>query len=379
MTMKSFLKKIIAATLLLSVFASCADEFTSPDLASGSSITDLVVGSEDFDLLEAALVKTGLASAYATNVSGTFTVFAPNDAGFLTYLQGVYSAATPPTNEAEALAKIESLTNISTPLNLGTLVARLNYHIVSSEVKAAQITGAQTLSTLNGARLSLSVVNSEVLLNGNLSGGAKVVSADVDASNGVVHVIDKVMPVPSTTSTVLTPFALTINYGTAPATIGGGSETAGDANGADFDILAYAIRRANLVSALIPNKTPIPDFTIFAPTDNAMRAYLGDTAPATATLENAAIQSLKALDPSALADILKYHVVSGRYLSTDLSNGQSVTTLFDQNFTVQISSDAVPVLSLDDKNSGTNPVITATNNINNNGVVHTINAVLRSN
>jgi transforming growth factor-beta-induced protein len=385
--MKNYYKKdslwamIIVVLLVLVSTTSCDDDFTSPALPSGSAIADLVVANSEFDLLESALVKTGLASSFANANSGQFTVFAPNDAAFVSFIQSTYSLASAPT-EQEAIDRINALTNTSSPLNLGTLVGRLNYHILTSELKSSQITGAQTFATLNGARLSLSLSGSSVLLNtGTGSTGGNVVSADADATNGVVHTIDKVLAVPSTSTTVLSPLGMSVSYATATPSVSGGLETSGDATGTDFDILAYAIRKSNLATVLVPNATPLPDFTIFAPNDNAMRAYLGDTAPAaTKPLEDAAIAFLKSLTPEQVADILKYHVISGRYLSTDLSNGKTLNTLLNSaSFNVAISGDPVPTVSLVDKNAAVDPVVIATNNVNNNGVVHTINAVLKSN
>lgn len=384
-TARHFLNQLLLMVVLCLVVSSCAEDFESPELVTGPTIIEVVVASNDFDLLEAALAKTGLASAYATAESGTFTLFAPNDAAFLAFLQTTYAGFSPPADEQEALTKIALLTNGSAPLNLPTLIARLDYHIISSELTSAQITGSQTIATLNGARLSLSVAGGQILLNGNFSSGAMVLTADMDASNGVVHTIDKFMPVPSTTTTVLSNIGtggLTISYTTATPTITGGSETGGNATGTDFNILAYAIRRAGLVPVLIPNKAPLPDFTLFASTDNAMRAYLGDVVvTATPALENAAIQKLKALDPAALADLLKYHIVSGRYLSTDLTNGKVLNSLLEsKSLTVAVSSDVTPVISVQDANGAADPVVTIANFSNsNNGVVHTINGVLRSN
>lgn len=372
--MKKIFRTLLSVLVLGSFLLACEDDFTSPALPTGSTITEIIVTSEDHDILEAALVKTGLATIYADNNSGTFTVFAPDDASFITFL-GV-------ADEAAAIAAINALTNTSSPINLGALVTRLNYHILTSELKSAQITGAQTQATLNGARLSLSLTAGSVLINTGIgASGATVTTADLDASNGVVHSINKVLTAPATNTTILSTFGLSINYSVSPPNnITGGSETGGDTNGNDFDLLAYALRKAELVDDLNPNATLLPDFTIFAPTDNAIRAYLGDTQAVTKALEDAAIQSLKALPTADLANLLKYHVLAGRYLSTDLSNDKSLATLLpNASFVVKVSTDPSPIVTLDDNNVATNPTVTAVNTVHNNGVVHTINAVLRSN
>ncbi len=366
-------KLMMMAGVVLLTTSSCSDDFESPATPEGSTITALAATSTDFNLLTTALNKTGLASTLNNNNSGQFTVFAPNDAAFLTYLQGVYS--DPSLSEIDAILKLQSLTNTSTPLSIGTLTTRLNYHLISSEIKSAQITGAQTFTTINGARISVSLVGADVLINANTGAtGGKVTTANVDASNGVLHAIDKVLSAPATNTTVLTPFGMSVSYSTPTPTISGGLETGADATGTDFDILAYALRKSKVAFVLVPNKAPLPDFTIFAPTDNAFLAFLS------AATEADAIATVKAMSETEAADLVKYHVLSGRFLSTDLSSGRVMSTLLTgKSFTIALSADPTPIISLVDANAATDPVVTAVNNVHNNGAVHTIDAVLQSN
>ncbi len=361
------------ALVICFVAISCSDDFKSPAIPQGSTIAAIASGSDDFDILVAALTQTGLASTLNNNNSGQFTVFAPVDAAFLTYLQGVYS--DPTLTEDGAITKLQSLTNVSTPLSIGTLATRLNYHLISSEIKSAQITGAQTFTTINGARISVSLVGADVLINANTGAtGGKVTAANVDASNGVIHAIDKVLSAPATNTTVLTPFGMSVSYSTATPTISGGLETGADATGTDFDVFAYALRKSKVAFVLVPNKAPLPDFTIFAPTDNAFLAFLS------AATEADAIATVKAMTETEAADLVKYHILSGRYLSTDLSAGRVMNTLLTgESFTIALSADPTPIVSLVDANAATDPVITAVNNVHNNGAVHTIDAVLQSN
>ncbi|MFM7486972.1 MAG: fasciclin domain-containing protein, partial [Cytophagales bacterium] len=146
------------------------------------------------------------------------------------------------------------------------------------------------------------------------------------------------------------------------------------------NLLSAAIARAELAPVIRPIATPFPDFTIFAPTDAVFQTFLA-TLPNTGTpvtSEATARDFINTLSPTVLADILKYHVVPGRILSTDLSNGQVVTTaLAGGTFTVDIAGS---VITLKDNNTGVaDPTVTSANILTNAGVLHQINGVLRSN
>ncbi|MFM8740950.1 MAG: fasciclin domain-containing protein, partial [Cytophagales bacterium] len=148
----------------------------------------------------------------------------------------------------------------------------------------------------------------------------------------------------------------------------------------NYNLLSAAIARAELAPVIRPIATPFPDFTIFAPTDAVFQTFLA-TLPNTGTpvtSEATARDFINTLSPTVLADILKYHVVPGRILSTDLSNGQVVTTaLAGGTFTVDIAGS---VITLKDNNTGVaDPTVTSANILTNAGVLHQINGVLRSN
>ena len=357
------------------MLSNCSDDFTAPDSPEGTPISALAAASENFNILTAALNKTGQVNSLNNNNSGFTTVFAPDDAAFYTYFKAAVAGNTFAT-EADVLAFVNAMTPTTSP-SIATLNSILTYHMVSSKITSDLITGNQVFATLNGARLSISK-GSTVVLNANVAiNGATITAVDAVASNGVIHTIDRVM-VAVSSATVLTPFGVTVSYATNPPTIGGGSETGGNAIGTDYNILAYALRVSGLVPTILPNATPLPDYTIFAPTDDAFRAYLGDATPVSIVKENAAIQALKALTTAALADILKYHVVSGRKLSTDFTTGQQLATLLpNKTITVNING---TTYTLADANAGvTDPTITSANILTNSGIVHRINGVLRSN
>jgi uncharacterized surface protein with fasciclin (FAS1) repeats len=128
---------------------------------------DLVgIASESAKTLAAAVTAAGLVQTLQG--TGPFTVFAPTDAAFASIQKDV-----------DGLLK---------PENKATLTKVLTYHVVSGKMMAADLKDGQSLTTVEGGKLMVSVKNGKVMV-----GGANVTMADVAASNGVVHVIDKVL------------------------------------------------------------------------------------------------------------------------------------------------------------------------------------------
>jgi len=135
--------------------------------AKGSDIVDTAVGAGDFNTLAAALTAADLVGTLKGE--GPFTVFAPTDEAF---------AALPP-------GTVESLLK---PENKDQLIAILSYHVVSGEVSSAEVVKLTEAQTLNGQNVSISSSYGKVKVD-----GATVIVADVEASNGVIHVIDRVI------------------------------------------------------------------------------------------------------------------------------------------------------------------------------------------
>ena len=151
---------LMAFTMLLSV--------TTSALAAGTKdIVDTAVAAGNFKTLAAALQAAGLVDTLKG--PGPFTVFAPTDEAF----------AKLPAGTVEELLK---------PENKEKLVAILTYHVVPGRVMAKDVMQLNSAKTVNGKSVTIADRNGAVMVD-----NAKVVQADIAASNGVIHVIDSVI------------------------------------------------------------------------------------------------------------------------------------------------------------------------------------------
>jgi len=126
----------------------------------------VAISATDAKTLAAAVKAAGLVETLQGN--GPFTVFAPTDAAFADI-----------QSEVDKLLKPENKSNLS---------KILTYHVVSGKMKAAGLRDGQDLTTVQGSKLKVMVKDGTVTV-----GNAKVTTADIIASNGVIHVIDKVL------------------------------------------------------------------------------------------------------------------------------------------------------------------------------------------
>jgi transforming growth factor-beta-induced protein len=299
--MKKLMSLIVSLVLLMGV----------PVFAADQDIVEIASGNSDFSILVAALQKADLVGALQGE--GPFTVFAPTNAAFEKLLQSL---------------------NISADDLLGhpQLKDVLLYHVVSGQVLSTDLSNGMSAPTLGGENITVDL-SSGVKIN-----NASVTTADVMATNGVIHIIDTVL-VPNSFKLAPEP--------AVPATV---VDIALSSN--DFSILVAALQKADLVGAL-QGEGP---FTVFAPTNAAFEKLL-------AALNISASDLLNQPD---LAKVLLYHVVSGNVKSTDLSDGLMADTLngekveFDLSSGVKVNSSQV--ISAD---------IAAGN-----GVVHVIDTVL---
>ena len=288
-------------TYFCTVHSSMVADFTIASTLSDIPAT--ATGTGIHTSLVAALAQANL----VTTLQGTgpFTVFAPTDAAF-------------------TAAGID-LTSFDTDAENATLVDILTYHVVSGDYQSGDLSSAGTATALNGDDVTFTVNAAGVQVN-----DANVVTADVAATNGIIHVIDKVLMPPADLVDIPT------------VATGTGIHTA----------LVAALAQADLVSTL----QGAGPFTVFAPTDAAFTAAGIDLSTFDTDAENA-----------TLVDILTYHVVSGSVASTALTDGMTATALNGDNVTFTVNAAGVQV---NDANVVTADVAAS------NGIIHVIDKVL---
>lgn len=155
---------LVAVASLTSVIAGTgANEGNAPQ---DKTIVELAVGTDALSTLVAAVKAGGLVETLSG--AGPFTVFAP-------------------TNDAFAALPEGTLEMLLKPENKDKLVAILTYHVVPGAVKSTDLSNGMKAATVNGKEVTITT------MGGAKVNGANVVSADIMASNGVVHVIDAVI------------------------------------------------------------------------------------------------------------------------------------------------------------------------------------------
>lgn len=277
-------------------------------LASFSQAPDIVdtaVAAGSFNTLVAAVKAAGLVDVLKG--PGPFTVFAPSD---------------------EAFAKLPAGTveNLLKPENKQLLATILTYHVVPGRVAAKDVVRLRSAGTVSGQRVEIRVKDGAVMID-----NAKVATADIETSNGIIHVID----------TVIMPTTKSI------------PEVASEAG--SFSTLLKAVAAAGLDKTLM-GEGP---FTVLAPTDEAFGA-LGATVA----------DLLKPENRKQLTDILTYHVIPGRVFAADAIKAGSAKTVQGGEVNFAISEARLVV---------NNATIIGTDVDASNGVIHIIDSVLLPN
>ncbi|MFY9210350.1 MAG: fasciclin domain-containing protein [Aestuariivita sp.] len=163
---RRFILKSFAATAALGAVAACAPANTTPN------IVDIAASDPNFSTLVAALSAAGLVDTLSG--PGPFTVFAPTNAAFNALPAG-------------------TVDNLLLPENLDTLRSILTYHVVPGSITSSQLVGTrQRVATVQGGTVDINGVQSKLNFGVRVN-DANVTTADIIASNGVIHVIDKVL------------------------------------------------------------------------------------------------------------------------------------------------------------------------------------------
>ncbi|MBU1097487.1 MAG: fasciclin domain-containing protein [Bacteroidetes bacterium] len=280
---------LFALILSISVFAQKKD------------IVETAIEAGSFKTLAKALTEAGLIETLKGK--GPFTVFAPTDDAFAKLPKGVLDNLL---KDKEALKKV------------------LLYHVVSGKVTAKDVMKLKKATTVEGQDVAISVMDGKVMIN-----KSHVTTADVAASNGVIHIIDAVlMPKEKMKDIVETAIAA-----------------------GKFKTLAKALTEAGLIETL-KGKGP---FTVFAPTDDAF-----------AKLPKGTLDNLLK-DKEALKKVLLYHVVSGKVMAKDVAKLKKATTVEGQDVAISVMDGKVMI---------NKSHVTTADVATSNGVIHIIDTVL---
>ena len=315
-SIKTIALSLFVATSLL--FTSCSSDDENP-VTVDNTITGIASKTPDFSILVQALVKADLATTLQG--SDNYTVFAPTNAAFTAFL-----ATTPYT----------TIDQVPT----ATLKEILLNHVLVGTSKSTDLTTTYVKTLAKGSASATNNLSMFVNTAGGtvkLNGVATVTTADVLASNGVIHIVDKVIDLP----TIVTHATANPNFTSLVGALTGEGQP-------DF---------VSILSGTGP-------FTVFAPTNAAFTAFNTELAPG----------GIASVSTANLTSTLQYHVVSpANVLSSTLTEGQVVTPILtpSQTFRIQLTGGAK---ILDASNRLSNIVVADVQCSN--GVIHAIDKVL---
>ncbi len=258
-------------------------------ISEEKSIVDIAVVDGLFTTLVTAVQAAGLAETLSGE--GQFTVFAPTDDAFAAFPEG--------TVESQLEEPEGALKNI------------LLYHVAAGIVPAETVMTLESATTVQGEPVAIKVVDGHVMLNDS----ATVTIADIEASNGIIHVIDAVILPPSIVEAAAEEEMAEDEMTDAKSIVEIALEDG------RFTTLVAALEAAGLVETLSGEG----EFTVFAPVDEAFSA-----------LPEGTIESLLEDPQGSLTDILLYHVVDGTVPADTIVTLESAPTLQGSDVTVSI-------------------------------------------
>jgi uncharacterized surface protein with fasciclin (FAS1) repeats len=320
------MKAIAASLLITTVFAACGDDTDDTTPTGPVSIVATAQATPQLSTLVAAVEfaseNNDLVNLLAND--GTLTVFAPTNAAF--------DALAVELTSNSAATGADLLTAENKPL----LRTVLQYHVLTSSVFAADIPFGLPITSAEGSIFKIESTGGVKITDGR-NRTANITATDIEATNGVVHLIDKVI-LPSNKNIVEV------------------AQAAGTGSPAEFTVLVEAVIAANLVTTL----SGTGPFTVFAPTDAAFVAALTELDMTKAEL---------LADTTLLTAVLTYHVVPSRVLKAQVPVGTAITTVQGGTFTIDATLNVTDGADRVSKIVGTDVFAT-------NGVIHVIDKVL---
>ena len=307
--MKNYAKLIKLTLLVVSstLMFSCSDD-DSPQ--QNNSITDIASENPNFSILVEALSRADLAETL--DQEGSYTVFAPTNEAFMNFLDD---------NGFESLDDVPVATLTQVLLNHVVSGTNLSSGLTTGYVKTLATGSASSTNTLSMFINTASGVR--------LNGVSSVTTADIIADNGVIHVVDAVIGLPTI-----------VTHATANP---------------NFSTLATLLTEQELVGTL--NGTASSPFTVFAPLNSAF--------------DTATLNLYGGLNSTQKTAVLTYHVVPGANVLSNAIPSGPITTFETGTFTIS------GTVITDEQSRATN--IVATDVQASNGVIHAVNQVLLPN
>ncbi|MEZ4403573.1 MAG: fasciclin domain-containing protein [Kofleriaceae bacterium] len=320
---------LLALGALTCSLAACGDDGTTAGVDAPAGPASIVATAQATPSLSTLVAAVQFASDNNDLVDllsnpGTLTVFAPTNAAF-------DALAVELTGSAGATGA-DLLTAANKPL----LRSVLQYHVLTSEVGSSAIPFGLPITSAEGSIFKIDAGTPPVITDGR-NRTASITAVDIEASNGVVHLIDKVI-LPADKNVVET------------------AQAAAAGSPAEFTILVEAVVAADLATTL----SGAGPFTVFAPTDAAFAALLTELGVTKAQL---------LANTALLTQVLTYHVVPGLVLKAAVPVGADIATVETGTFTV--GSD----LRITDERGRTAQIV-GTDTLAKNGVIHVIDKVI---
>ena len=297
----------IFSVLLLAFVTGCGSSDDHP-----GNVVQVAQSDSRFSILVEAVQAAGLTDTLTA--PGPYTVFAPTNDAFSALLGEL------------GVTKDQLLAN--KPL----LTAVLKYHVVAGQVPSSAVPLGKAIHPVGGGFFKIDKVGTNLVITDGRNRTSNIVQADIAASNGVVHAVDKVL-LPADKTVVQTAIA-----------------------NPDFSILVEAVTAAGLVDTL---NAPGP-FTVFAPTNAAFASLLTELGVTKAQL---------LANTALLTKVLTYHVVPGLVLKVDVPINTPIKTVEGETLTVG------PTLAITDQRARQSNIV-ATDVLASNGVIHVLDKVI---
>ncbi len=317
--------KSLALVLGISLFTRCSDDSENNNGGSQepTTISGIVERDARFSILRSALERTGLDATLDSESEAT--LFAPTNAAF---------------SDLFAELQVANLNELESNIGNEALKRILLYHVLNQAVASADVNAGyiETFSlNTNGNYMMAYIATSGGL---RINDRAGLEQADIDATNGVVHALNKVL---------------------LPATL--------------YDLIIANPNLSSLDAALqassglVATLSGSSRYTLFAPDNQAFDNLIADY-PNVSTLNELVAE----LGPTDLTNTLLYHALNGETLAENLTTGPNTTALGTD---VIIDADGLPIRLFDNSGLTSGPaIVTTTNVVASNGVMHIMDAVL---